>query len=1009
MAILYAISHHLRLSGGSIGAGYTKWGMRRMSIGRAYALPSTSTLLVALSVAAIAIVLSIVGNDYIAPAAGTFQFAKRANLAKRVYIGGPQDSSLLVQLNISKSGWTLGNRFGFMAFAILPLCVLLAAKAPPFAIFSWKWFTHLYSDKLISFHRAAGWLVWGLTTAHVVFWTVQLFRDVDPNTNRAMWFTAFQVYRFIFGIIAYALMTLMVILSQRPIRKSGYEFFYHAHVTLTLLTLVACVVHHPAIWWWIAAALVIFLGDRFWRAMRWARINSGAAKSSAVRSGTYTGLDTEDIVLEEFTDKMLPPTPNPGYDNSLYSGYDTPPSQEQPYGTVQGYGGAPEIQPTGTFDSRRFEDDPPDLHPPQRNASLPAAPRARPQSAQSRTSMASVRRRPPVIPQGYAQAQLLPSRTVRLTIRTPRPIKWAPGQNILLTLPELSKIQAHPFTICNSDPNEMVVLVKARKGLTRQLYNRIRERSEASMRASDNKPGTTAAPIYVRALVDGPMGSAGRVRWGDFATVLLVCGGTGVTFGLAILEHVCKMVRGGAFKSKIRRVRFLWVAREYAEIAWAASAICRARSMVPSTAQLQIDIYITNAAPQGYSSTTYHAGAYGDSEFAPPRPSFTTGSMKRSESAESMGSMMSADPRESISSRANFDYADEEMAHAGGRIIDYTNYEDEDDVNDPAESELSRRIQKQGKLRRAKSRKVQQRNAPSRDADDLAYGGSMLYPPSAGRRSAHHSRSGSDASSIAGQLPPGAGYYSDTGGEDRRGLLAEPSFDPTRPGNRRSISAGTYESQQGLLAPEPNRDPRRISGRSVSASAYEAHQGLLAPGGRDPRDPKRASYRSVASSAYDRFDPYNEGVIPGISPSPSGFFDDGDSVRSAVSVMSRTQSMVFLEDTMNEPLMAKDGLGGSVGLWIDEADYAATSILSESAFAGRPKLSQMIDDELGLSEGSIIVGSESSSALSRLLSVLTPSMWTGKAQRRRAQPCLAQYPPWADPQRRQARARRRVQ
>ncbi|BEI83758.1 hypothetical protein CcaverHIS002_0403620 [Cutaneotrichosporon cavernicola] len=940
VAILYAVAHHIRLSGGSLGAGYTKWGMRRVSIGRAYALPSVSTLLVGAAVGATAIVLSIVGDDYIAPALHTFQFAKRGSvatntLAKRVWIGGPMDSSLLVQNNISKSGWTLGNRFGFMAFAMLPLVVLLAAKAPPFAIFSWKWFTHLYSDKLISFHRAAGWLVWGLTTAHVVFWTIQLFKDKDRHTQRAMWFTAFQIYRFTAGCIAYGLMTLMVVLSQRPVRKSGYEFFYHAHVTLTFLTLVACCVHHPALWWWVVLALVIFLGDRLFRALRFARINRGAAKGTTVRSGTYSGLSQDDMALENFSDKMLPPTPAP-YDASEYS---TPNPYEQPYGVVEGYGGTPEIMPMGTFDSRSYDDSA--LQPPQRNASLPA-PSQRPRATSAghhRSVPASTRTAhslPPVIPPGYAQAQLLPSRTVRLTIRTPQPLKWAPGQSLHLTLPELSKIQAHPFTISNNNPSEIVVLVKARKGLTRQLYNLVRKRSEASMGLSDKQVGNRVAPIYVRALVDGPMGSAGRVRWGDFASVLLVCGGTGVTFGLAILDHVCNMIQRGDFKSKIRRVRFLWVAREYAQIAWAASALCRARQMVPSTTQLQIDVYVTNAAPQGYSSTTYHAGAYGDSDFALPRPSFATqGDMKRAESVDSMGSMMSGDPRASLSSaRDNFDYADEEMAHAGGSIVDYTNYEDEDDINDPAESELSRKIQKQGKLRRAKTRKVEARRIPS----DSGYAGSSVYPPSPGKG---HSQRGSTSSSIG--LPPGASYSGDLSGE-RGGLLAEPVADP----RRRSLSAGAYEhrDRDNLLYPDPNPDPRRISGRSMSSSHYESNQALLTANARDPR---RQSYRSVSSSMYDRYDPYNPDRI---SPSPSGLVDD----RDAVSVLSRTQSMVFFEDTGDEPLMGADGLRGSVGLWIDEADYAATTILSESARAGRPKLSHVIDEEIGLAEGSIIVG-----------------------------------------------------
>ncbi|GMK58899.1 hypothetical protein CspeluHIS016_0603410 [Cutaneotrichosporon spelunceum] len=941
ISIIYAVSHHLRLSGGSLGAGYTKWGMRRISIGHAYALPSLSTLLVAVIVGAAAIVLSIVGDDYIAPAMRTFQFAKRAsivshNLAKRVWVGGPMDSSLLVSYNIPKSGWTLGNRFGFMAFALLPLVVLLAAKAPPFAIFSWKWFTHLYADKLISFHRAAGWLIWGLTTAHVVFWTIQLFKDKDRHTQRPMWFTAFQIYRFTAGCIAYGLMTLMVVLSQRPVRKAGYEFFYHAHVALTVLTLVACCVHHPATWWWVALALVIFLGDRLARAIRYARINRGAVKAEAVRNGLYSGLHQDDMALEDFSDKQLPPTPAP----HGTSGYNTPNPYEQPYGVVEGYGGAPEIIPTGTFESQSY--DQPTLQPAQRNASLPvpSQPARSSSVARSVASTRTAHSHPPVIPPGYAQAQLLPSRTVRLTIRTPHPLKWEPGQSLLLTLPELSKVQAHPFTISNNDPKEIVVLVKSRKGLTRKLYNVVRERLESSMRASDKQVDHRVAPVYVRALVDGPMGSAGRVRWGDFASVLLVCGGTGVTFGLAILDHVCQMIRRGDFKSKTRRVRFLWVAREYAEIAWAASALCRARQMVPSSTQLQVDIYVTNAEPQGYSSTTYHTGAYGDSyadsDFARPRPSFATqDDVKRSDSTDSMGSLMSGDARMSLSTiRDNFDYADEEMAHAGGNIMDYTNYEDEDDINDPAEAELSRKIQKQGKWRRAKTRKAE---APQMPGTSGQYAGSSVYPPSSGQR---HSRHGSSSSSIG--LPPGASYYAEQSGE-RGGLLAEPVVGP----KRRSLSAGSFEhrDRDDFLHPDPNMDPRRVSGRSFSSSNHESNQGLLTA---DPRDPRRHSYRSVSSSMYDRYDPYNPDRLP-----PAGFLEDQ---RDAVSVLSRTQSMVFFEDTGDEPLMGADGMRSSAGLWIDEADYAAVTILSETARAGRPKLSQVIDEELRLAEGSIIVG-----------------------------------------------------
>ena len=184
----------------------------------------------------------------------------------------------------------------------------------------------------------------------------------------------------------------------------------------------------------------------------------------------------------------------------------------------------------------------------------------------------------PPIPVGFAHAQLLPSRTIRLTIKVAKPFKWGPGQSVLLYLPDLSRIQSHPFTITNNgDNSEIVLLVKSRKGLTRQLFDLVRTRSLenvglngsvdkrlslASMRSAEG--GMQVPPVYVRAWVDGPMGSACRTRWGDFSTVLIICGGSGISFGVSICDYVCRMMAGSLNKaSHTQRVRLCWVVREY--------------------------------------------------------------------------------------------------------------------------------------------------------------------------------------------------------------------------------------------------------------------------------------------------------------------------------------------------------------------------------------------------------------------------------------------------------------
>lgn len=199
----------------------------------------------------------------------------------------------------------------------------------------------------------------------------------------------------------------------------------------------------------------------------------------------------------------------------------------------------------------------------------------------------------PPVPAGYAHCQLLPSRTVRLTIRPLRPFGWSPGQSVLLYLPELSKLQSHPFTIVNNDKNELVLLIKARKGITRKLYNIVRHRSLAALGingardkrlslasmqdpGAGNQNGLSVPPVYLRALVDGPMGSACRVRWGEYSSVLVICGGSGVSFGMTVCDWVTRRMAQQKNRStkgwKTQRVRFCWVAREFGQLSRAAFA-----------------------------------------------------------------------------------------------------------------------------------------------------------------------------------------------------------------------------------------------------------------------------------------------------------------------------------------------------------------------------------------------------------------------------------------------------
>ncbi len=82
--------------------------------------------------------------------------------------------------------------------------------------------------------------------------------------------------------------------------------------------------------------------------------------------------------------------------------------------------------------------------------------------------------------------------------------------------------------------------------------------------------------VLMRMFIDGPFGSAVRARWEDNATVVIFVAGSGVSFGLSILEYVCLCLAGrdgkhlggrvGGWGRKgfaTRRVRFVWLIREY--------------------------------------------------------------------------------------------------------------------------------------------------------------------------------------------------------------------------------------------------------------------------------------------------------------------------------------------------------------------------------------------------------------------------------------------------------------
>lgn len=192
-------------------------------------------------------------------------------------------------------------------------------------------------------------------------------------------------------------------------------------------------------------------------------------------------------------------------------------------------------------------------------------------------------------PTGYAHAEILSGATIRLTYITPGFLSWVPGQHFLINIPSVSRFTTHPFTaasICDEQaPNDsgraIIFLIRSKKGWTFDLWDHVIGLSsrDEKLAPGEAPPKGTVMPnsgVLLRMYVDGPFGSSARARWGSHSTVLILVGGSGVSFGLSILEYVCLCLAGrdgrhlggrpGGWGQKdylTRRVRFVWLIREY--------------------------------------------------------------------------------------------------------------------------------------------------------------------------------------------------------------------------------------------------------------------------------------------------------------------------------------------------------------------------------------------------------------------------------------------------------------
>ncbi|KZT67745.1 hypothetical protein DAEQUDRAFT_728741 [Daedalea quercina L-15889] len=901
IVVMYGVVHLTGLRGGWLGALWSKWALRRRTWRKKHALklaqqrgephrqplplPSNAQLFTLVFLICATLAVSFAGPDYFAPGSNLLTVHNTASALVRRSTTLNTSSLTQYQPNytIPKAWWTSGNRTGVIAFALFPLCILFALKTPPFAVLSLPFVLHIHFDKLAWLHKWIGRLIWFFSAMHVALWSVQLLVERRPSTGKVVYTYAWDYTNFIYGWTAFGVMTLLVFSSFRPIRRLHYEIFYGLHVLLVPLTLIFSALHHPPVWWWCWGALAVWAGERTWRFVWWLNTNG-------------------------YFDAILGPTPT----KTLVQ----PPVLGAPL--------APDNVEMSRFGSPRSP------HPllKQDYSSAPASPvpKLGMDVALARSAKlsfgASGRYVPPA---GFAHAELLPGRTIRLRLITPGYLPWAPGQHFLVNCPAISWLTTHPFTnatICdqeapNDEGRELVFLIRAKNGWTKRLWDKV---ATMIARGQNHAPGeeppvNAIAPprgVLLRTLVDGPCGSAARARWGEYSTVLLIAGGSGVSFALSVLQYMtlCMSGRDGQYLGgkkggwgqagfKTKRVRFVWLVREFGHIQWCATLLRRCMTMIPAP-ELQVDIFVTNVKSNpGLKPGPALRRVPSDNDvLAPPAPQFARQAYPspnmRPASVASVDSDYESEPESFVDLSyytGEFNEQSGELGHEE-HVLDLTNFEGDDDTAMPGESQFNQSVKREGKLRRAASQRAANLKSKKKQRRDSR---NDYYPPAQAQ--------GSSVRLVGRNLS-----------DD----MSTTSLQQQRP--------------DALLPLPTDVDPSTSARSPTPARPFS------------PTSP--LSMQSPHSTLVPNS---STSTLLGLSDSPN----PNPKRSSEMSGWSEAGSLAALITEVDVP---KSKSGEHIKLELDEQEIQDVGFVAEHARPGKPKLDRILADEVQLAKGAIAVG-----------------------------------------------------
>ena len=150
--------------------------------------------------------------------------------------------------------------------------------------------------------------------------------------------------------------------------------------------------------------------------------------------------------------------------------------------------------------------------------------------------------------------RLLASGVIELVIPRPSSFSYRSGQYASLNIPQIRKLQWHPFTLSSSPTQNNLTFHISPAG---DWTNQLAEMAKADLTGND-------LPLVI---IDGPFGTPTE-QFSDYKNAMLICSGVGATPFASVLRELLHRVQNDKQNLNIETLDFYWVNRSSNQLTW---------------------------------------------------------------------------------------------------------------------------------------------------------------------------------------------------------------------------------------------------------------------------------------------------------------------------------------------------------------------------------------------------------------------------------------------------------